>query len=185
VRSEFLQKAQAPRLVDFVYPLSFPCGNDEFVRNTIAALWEQQDSHLPYFEQIIELLFQPLMFYIEQRYHDNLEFLATRSSRDRRILEIPSFMMDNYSTITLQSVADEFHYHPAYLIRIFHEQTGNAFSATVKEFWLRQAARLLLESELKLGDICAEVGYNDVTQFIRSFRALFGTTPSQYRKSAK
>lgn len=185
IRNEFLQSLNIPRLLDFLYPLSFSCGDDEFVRNTIAALWEQQESGLPYFEQIMEQLFQTLMLYIEQRFHVEVQFLTGKAVRDKRILEILSFMMDNYSTITLQSVARQFHYNPAYLSRIFHEQTGLTFSATLKEYKLRRAAKLLIETDRKLGDICAEVGYGDVTQFSRSFRELFGSTPSKYRKDLK
>lgn len=185
IRNEFLQSLNIPRLLDFLYPLSFSCGDDEFVRNTIAALWEQQESGLPYFEQIMEQLFQTLMLYIEQRFHVEVQFLTGKAVKDKRILEILSFMMDNYSTITLQSVARQFHYNPAYFSRIFHEQIGSTFSATLKEYKLRQAAKLLLETDQKLSDICAEVGYGDVTQFSRSFRELFGSTPSKYRKDLK
>lgn len=184
VRQEFMQNMKVPKLIDFIYPLSFPCGNDEFVGNAIAALWEQQNAHLPYNEQIMEQLFQVLIFYVEQRFHDEVQFLTTKAA-DKRILEIMSFMMDNYSTVTLQSVAKQFHYNPTYLSRIFHEQTGSTFSAMLKEYKLRQAAKLLLETDRKLDDICAKVGYNDATQFARSFRELFGATPTKYRKQFK
>lgn len=185
IRNEFLKSLNIPRLLDFMYPISFPCGTDEFVGNSIAALWEQQESGLPYFDLIMDQLFQTLMFYIEQRFHGEVQFLTTKTIKDTRILEIISFMMDNYSTITLQSVARQFHYNPAYFSRIFHEQTGSTFSATLKEYKLRRAAKLLLETDRKLGDICAEVGYGDATQFARSFRELFGSTPSKYRRTLK
>ena len=35
---------------------------------------------------------------------------------------------------------------------------------------------------MKIDDICESVGYRDTTQFIRTFKAIYGTTPKQYQK---
>lgn len=185
IRNEAFRKLQFPGLTRFVYPLSFPCGDDPFVRSSIAAIWEQQQDDLPYCGQIEEQIFQTMMFYMEQRFHDETQYLVSGAAQDRRMLEILGFMMDNYQSITLQSVAAHFHYSTAYLSRLFHEQTGMTFSGVLKEFKLRQAAKFLLDTDGTLNDICGEVGYRDTTQFIRSFKMLYGETPAQYRKKMK
>lgn len=180
IRHETFQKMQFPGLMDFVYPLAFSCGDDPFVRHSIASIWDQQEQALPFCDQIEEQLFQTMMFYIAQRFHDDVQYLVSGAIQDKRMIEILSYMLDNYQTITLQSVANHFHYNASYLSRIFHQQTGLPFSAILKEFKLRQAAKLLSERKWKLEDVCEEIGYKDVTQFIRSFKELYGITPAKY-----
>lgn len=182
IRTEAFQKMEFPGLINLIYPMAFSCGEDTFVRHCIASIWEQQERNLPYADKIIEQLFITMMFYIEQQFHDEAQYLISGRKQEKQILDILGFMMDNYRSATLQSVAAHFHYNPAYFSRMFRTQTGMTFSATMKEYKLRQAARLLQETGRKLNDICDEVGYKDTTQFIRSFKKLFGVTPIQYRK---
>jgi len=52
----------------------------------------------------------------------------------------------------------------------------------LKEYRLQKAAHLLQETQLPLNDVCAEIGYKNVSQFIRNFKEQYGTTPLQYRK---
>ncbi len=182
IRNETFQKMEFPGLVNLIYPMAFSCGEDTFVRHCIVSIWEQQESGLPYADKIIEQLFITMMLYIEQQFHDEVQYLVSGNKQDKQMVEILSYMMDNYRSATLQAVAAHFHYNPAYFSRMFRTQTGVTFSAMLKEYKLRQAARLLVETGRKLNDICDEVGYKDTTQFIRSFKVLFGTTPIQYRK---
>ncbi len=185
MKGEAFLKMRFPGMPNFIYPQAFPCGEDDFVKHCFARIWEQQENDLPYCDQIEEQLFQVLMLYIEQQFHEDVQYLLSGVKQDQQMIEILSYMMDNYQTVTLQSVAAHFHYNPSYFSRQFRIRAGVPFSAVIKEFRLRQAARLLLETGRKLNDICDEVGYKDTTQFIRSFKELFGVTPIQYRKMAQ
>jgi AraC-like DNA-binding protein len=46
---------------------------------------------------------------------------------------------------------------------------------------MESAARLLLESEARIGEIALRVGYGENASFTRAFRARTGLTPGQYR----
>jgi AraC-like DNA-binding protein len=50
--------------------------------------------------------------------------------------------------------------------------------------WLRldRARRLMLESDITVGDLASTVGFRDVSHFSRSFRRRFGASPGEYRK---
>ena len=182
VRPETFQDLNLPGWSSYAFPLAFSCGADPFIRNTIAALWTQQEENLPYCDQIMEQLFKTLMLYLEQHFRDDLLYLITRPDQSSKIMRILSFMADNYQTITLQSVAEHFHYSPAYLSRLIRQRTGRTFSDVLKEYKLRRAAMLLKKGPGKLNDICETVGYKDVAQFIHSFKEQYGVTPAQYRK---
>lgn len=182
IRKETFSEMKFPGLMDFIFPLIFHCGQDHLVRTIVATLWSQQESGSPYSEQIMEQLFQAMMIYIHQQYHTDMHVLIPGSAQDMRMLEILSYMLDHYQTATLQSVAEHFHYSPAYLSRMFHQQNRTTFSALLREFKLRQAAKLLQETKLKLNNICEIIGYKDCTQFIANFKALYGETPAKFRK---
>lgn len=68
---------------------------------------------------------------------------------------------------------------------LFKENMGKTPMEYVREIRLTTAARKLLISDKNINDIAYDVGYEDTNYFIREFKAAFGFTPNQYRKSAK
>lgn len=48
---------------------------------------------------------------------------------------------------------------------------------------LNKAIELLTSSELKICDISEAIGYENNTHFIRTFKKVYGQSPSEYRKS--
>ena len=50
---------------------------------------------------------------------------------------------------------------------------------------LRHAQTLLRDTELTLDEVIAQCGYNDKSNFIRTFKKAFFVTPMQYRKIAR
>lgn len=50
---------------------------------------------------------------------------------------------------------------------------------------MEHTKRLLRQTDRPIKDICAEVGYGDVSSFIRRFKQYAGATPAQYRQGAQ
>ncbi|WP_458785134.1 helix-turn-helix domain-containing protein [Vallitalea sediminicola] len=50
---------------------------------------------------------------------------------------------------------------------------------------IEKAKDLLVSTKMTINQIAEEVGYNNVTSFIRRFKQLIGTTPGRYRKDYK
>ncbi|RYG41995.1 AraC family transcriptional regulator [bacterium] len=71
----------------------------------------------------------------------------------------------------------------AYLSRLFKAQIGTGPMAYLAALRVDRAASLLRHSELTCGEIGATVGYADPSVFSRRFRARFGTSPQEYRRS--
>lgn len=87
--------------------------------------------------------------------------------------------------LTMEEIAAENHYHPAYFSRLFKKRTGYNFTAYLTQCRLDAACRLLTDTDRKIGDILTEVGFSDRTKFFRAFSDHMGMTPLQYRKSKK
>ena len=54
----------------------------------------------------------------------------------------------------------------------------------LKQLRLLKAAQLLTSTPLSVKEICAAVGYQDFSHFVRDFRQAHGYRPSEYRWSA-
>ena len=82
------------------------------------------------------------------------------------------YIEQNYkSDITLQSVSDFVGLAPAYFSRLFKQEVGKSFIQFVMEKRVELAKSLLLNSDMKIYEICNEVGYNDTRYFIKMFKS--------------
>lgn len=86
-----------------------------------------------------------------------------------------------FEKITLKEIAERTFYNPSYFSRVFKEQCGVSLSEYIKEKRMAEVARLLATTELSNEEVMTRVGYTDKKQFYRSFREIYGLTPSQFR----
>lgn len=97
----------------------------------------------------------------------------------RYVDDMPAF------SITINELADVFHYNPRYLGRLFKKETGVSLNDYILARRLKRAAALLRNTGHSVLEISSETGFNNVTYFNKQFKAAFGTTPTAYRKQAK
>ena len=83
--------------------------------------------------------------------------------------------------ISLEDMAQVYHYNEKYLGRLFKTQMGISFGQYLNLRRLEFSAQLLRRSKRSILDISQSVGFNNVTYFNRLFRRQFGVSPSQYR----
>ncbi len=92
------------------------------------------------------------------------------------------YMEQEYAhKLTLQDVADHCFVSPWYLSRLIHRYIQKNFYDVLNAIRIRQAKRLLADSELKIGEIVESVGYSDSTHFAHTFKKSVGVSASQYR----
>lgn len=99
------------------------------------------------------------------------------------IRKAAAFIRSNYSqNISLEEAAEAAGYAPSYLSRQFKEETGVTVSEYIRDLRLREAQRLLRETDASVTEIGDYVGYPDNNYFIKVFRGKYGLTPGAYRK---
>lgn len=96
---------------------------------------------------------------------------------------ILGFIQENYRTLTLDVLARQFHYSPAYLSRIIHKTTGQKFTDIITELKISEAKKLLSDSTLSITEIGEAVGYYRADYFTHSFRQKTKLSPREYRKT--
>lgn len=86
--------------------------------------------------------------------------------------------------ITLNSMAEKYHFSPAYLSRMIKKETGYSFSDLLNSMRLAEAAWLLKEDKVKIGMVCEKAGFRDSRYFSQVFKKAFGCCPGEFRKHA-
>ncbi|OQP45279.1 hypothetical protein A4H97_32700 [Niastella yeongjuensis] len=102
--------------------------------------------------------------------------------RDARIARvIATIASDPGEGHTVKSLADIACMSRSNFMTTFTEIIGKTPMATLREFRMRHAARLLKNSNLSIDQVARESGYHSKTSFARVFRQTFGKYPNEYR----
>ncbi len=83
---------------------------------------------------------------------------------------------------SIQETAEHFHMLLPNLSQFFKEKNGGNILDYSTQIRMQKAKELLANSELTLKDISQQVGYYNVSSFIRRFKQIEGMTPGDYRK---
>ena len=105
------------------------------------------------------------------------------SARDRaRMVRAAQWLEVHASEeVTLDDAAAEAGLGPFHFLRLFasvHGMTPHQYLLSVR---LRRAAKLLATTNQPITDIAYDVGFNDLSNFVRTFRAAAGVSPRAFR----
>ncbi|HHP7232173.1 MAG TPA: response regulator [Xenococcaceae cyanobacterium] len=103
-----------------------------------------------------------------------------------QLSQVFQFIEANYNRgISLNDVAQEVGYSPAYLTNLVGKQTGKTIVRWIIERRMVEACHLLQETSDSIENIARKIGYQDACHFSRQFRQYWQTTPQTWRKSVK
>ncbi|MGF1764511.1 AraC family transcriptional regulator [Aliivibrio kagoshimensis] len=103
-----------------------------------------------------------------------------------RISRVLAYIHANLNaTLSLEHIAKQSCWSRWQLQRVFQAETGLTVANYVRELKLSQAAEYLLDGKERVIDIALSLGFNSEISFSRSFKQMFGSSPSQYRKAGK
>jgi transcriptional regulator GlxA family with amidase domain len=81
-------------------------------------------------------------------------------------------------------LAREVRLSPSHLQRLFKRETGFQISDLLAEARLRNAATLLLTTDMEVKEIAYLAGYQHHSSFVRAFQRRFGASPRCYRQAS-
>lgn len=127
-------------------------------------------------QRILKSMLQTLLLEIARRYR------TTRAEQEPQTVsgKILRYMEEHSDVVTLQEVANHFHYHPNYLSSLLRRETGRTFSDILLEKRMERAVLLMRNTTLSLEEISALLGYSDHSNFFRAFKKVYGVTPREY-----
>lgn len=86
------------------------------------------------------------------------------------------------NSISLEYIAEKVHKNTAYISKIFKDEFECNFSAYVTGKRLEKSRLLLENAELKIYEISQQLGWADVSNYIKVFKKKYGMSPDEYRK---
>ena len=98
-----------------------------------------------------------------------------------RLTKVMLFLNTNYQRkIELDKVAEIANLHPSAFCRYFKGKTGKSLSEYVNDMRIGYACRLIIEGKMSISQIGFESGFNNISNFNRTFKKNTGFTPSDY-----
>lgn len=84
--------------------------------------------------------------------------------------------------LSVKETAKALNTNADYLSHQFHQEVGMTFIDYVNQERIRQAASLLMSTDVPIQQIAFAVGYNHTSYFGKQFSKIMGHTPSEFRK---
>jgi AraC-like DNA-binding protein len=108
-------------------------------------------------------------------------------ARDRRRAVDTAMWIDaqSHRPIDLAEAASEAGVSPFHFLRTFSDALGVTPHQYLVRSRLRHAARLLADEERAITDIAYDVGFGDLSNFVRTFHRAAGVSPRGFRKASK
>ena len=105
--------------------------------------------------------------------------------QDERLTAMLNYIQNNYQTITLESVAEQFHLSEPYVSKYIKDKSGKTFGEHVAHIRMKRAKTLLKNGNMTVENIAYAIGYQNVEHFNRTFKKSFDMTPIQYRNESR
>jgi len=91
----------------------------------------------------------------------------------------------SHKALDLEAAASEAGLSPFHFLRVFANVLGVTPHQYLVRCRLRRAAGLLAGDERSITDVALDVGFGDLSNFVRTFRRAAGVSPGRFRRAAR
>jgi len=112
---------------------------------------------------------------------------AINPTRDRRRAVEAALWLDDHAheAVDLDTISRRAGLSPFHFLRLFARVLGVTPHQYLVRCRLRRAARLLADPARSITDVAFDVGFADLSNFVRTFRRAAGVSPRTFRRAAK
>lgn len=161
--------------------LIFKTNQDTALQNLVYQMYKDSLEHDAYSARLINVQFEWFCLHLLKKHISHTEILD-QNKISINVVEILSYIQDNFKTVDLDCICDRFSYSKGHIQRLIKKSTGYTFNEIVTKAKLKNACSLLHNNALTIQDIAGAVGFNDNSHFHRMFKKYIGLTPAEYRK---
>jgi AraC-like DNA-binding protein len=99
-----------------------------------------------------------------------------------RINDTLQYISANYqNSIKLSEIASQFHMSTTAFCNFFKRKTGKTVITYINEYRVAKSCKMLISSDKNVGEIAFECGFNNISNFNRTFKSIIGKSPRTYR----
>jgi AraC-like DNA-binding protein len=114
---------------------------------------------------------------------DKIELIEPRTEDSHAIRDVVNFCSEHFtSDLSLEMLEENLHLSRYYISHLFSHKLNIRFNDYVNSLRVSEACRLLRATTMGVTDISAQVGFNTLRTFNRSFVKQMGQSPSEYRR---
>ncbi|AKD54057.1 helix-turn-helix domain-containing protein [Spirosoma radiotolerans] len=155
----------------------------EKLRHLLMVLEEEYERHQPpYFAIIRDSLMRSMLMILARNLFGQAPSRPVVNASVEAILMYVQQHIYRPKELSIEHLADVFHYAPAYISLFFKKQTGESLKKYIIKHRIKLIEARLLYSPLTLAQIADEFGYTDESHFCKQFRKYTGNTPTAFRK---
>jgi AraC-like DNA-binding protein len=112
---------------------------------------------------------------------------AIQTARDRRRAVEAALWLEAHASepVDLDAISTQAGLSPFHFLRLFARVLGVTPHQYLVRCRLRSAARLLADPRISVTAIAYDVGFADLSNFVRTFRRAAGVSPREFRRAAK
>lgn len=114
---------------------------------------------------------------------ENDEMIVHKISETSK--DLVEYLKGHYKDASLQDAAEHLHFHPNYLCNLLKKETGKTFKEYVTDIRMMEAAKLLLSTDWKIGQVAENIGYAAEGYFYHQFKQKYRLSPKEYREKYK
>lgn len=160
-------------------------GYDEILYSVCKIIKSYNDGTFGFQLQIKGLLFNLFYELFNAGYIKRINCdLIYNTNKIFKLKNVIKYIYDNYNKpLPIKELAKIAGYSEYYFIRFFKSQTGKTCTNFINALRIEKSLELLSTTNLSITEIAFNVGYDDVSYFIKIFKRLTCNTPSNYRKT--
>lgn len=157
-------------------------GHNRDIRSLILQMYDESRRWDGFSDDILVSSMAILFNLLLRHCGNRMEAPPLRQSKSDLTDAILAYIHAHYADVTLQQVADTFHFSRQYCTRLITDLTGYSFSQLITHFRIGRGEELLANTFLSVEEISEQLGYGHPETFIRAFKRIKGVTPGQYRR---
>lgn len=96
-----------------------------------------------------------------------IQYITENYDKDLNMAVVSNYISMNYSLFSY----------------VFKQYTGSNFVNYLKDLRMKEAKRLLEETELRVNEISQKIGYDNEKHFMKTFKSVCGVSPTEYRRN--
>jgi len=113
--------------------------------------------------------------------------ISATERNDSIVDRVKKYINENMAqrNITREEIAQHVYLNPDYLTRVFKKETGYSISDFLQLQKIEYAKRMLLQTNMPVGEIAMALGYSKLSFFSNLFKRAVSLNPLEYRKQNK
>lgn len=131
----------------------------------------------------LKLKVQELLIYLNDFRTDQKSMTQYFSQQTELIKEIHQLLTDHLDQrFTIEELSKRYLINTSTLKEVFKAVYGLPIASYMKEYRIRQAMKLLRDTDATIAEIAAQVGYETQGKFSKAFKDIADMLPTEYRK---